>query len=90
MGKIHRMGDANNVGGAIDDIPQTTVFADNKLVAINGSQGSGDENGHDYHKWATANGSKDVFVNGIPVNFEGNADTCGDNRVAGSSDVFVN
>jgi len=44
---------------------------------------------HCYHCWQTANGSRNVFVENLPVNFEGNLDTCGHARIEGSPDVFV-
>jgi uncharacterized Zn-binding protein involved in type VI secretion len=37
----------------------------------------------------TANGSTTVFINGIPVNRRGDADSCGHPREQGSSNVFV-
>ena len=95
---IQRIGDPNSAGGgALDTTPQDgTVFANNKLVAVNGSQGAEDgnvnnrhNNVHAYHHWSTGNGSGVVFVNGIPVNFTDNMDTCGDSRAGGSGDVFV-
>lgn len=86
---IQRMGDANNAGGVIDSIPQSTVFADSLLVAVNGSQGTTDSNDHAYHTWSTANGDSVVFANSISVNFTDNVDTCGDIRVGGSTTVFV-
>jgi hypothetical protein len=91
MGKpIHRLTDKNSGGGAIDEILQKTVFANNLLVSVDGSKGTG--HGlppHSYHDWQTEQGSKTVFAENIPVNFQGNQDTCGDVRVEGSPDVFV-
>ena len=34
--KAHRMGDANTGGGTITTIPQSTVFANSKVLAVNG------------------------------------------------------
>ena len=91
MGKpIHRLTDKNSGGGAIDEILQKTVFANNLLISVDGSKGTG--HGlppHTYHDWQTQQGSKTVFAEFIPVNFQGNEDTCGDVRVEGSPDVFV-
>lgn len=44
---------------------------------------------HCYHCWFTNNGSRNVFAENRPVNFEGNLDTCGHARIEGSPDVFV-
>ncbi len=95
MSSIHRNGDANVAGGAITFIPQTTVFANNLLVAINGSFGTSDSscsggNIHCAGKWLTSNGSLTVFAEGIPINRQNDTDTCGHLRSVGSPDVFVN
>ena len=42
-----------------------------------------------YHVWTTNQGSRNVFAEFIPVNFEGNLDTCLHWRIDGSPDVFV-
>lgn len=92
---IQRKTDANSAGGTITvTIPNTTVFANNLLVSIDGSTGTPDSNAapgnpHDGGVWKTANGSGTVFVNNTPVNYTTNLDTCGDERQGGSSDVFV-
>ena len=88
--KAHRMGDANTGGGTITTIPQSTVFANSKVLAVNGSKGTGHGVGlHAYHAWDTANGSLTVKVGGIPVNRKGDTDTCGHDRTGGSSDVNI-
>lgn len=94
MPAIQRLTDANSAGGIINSIPQTTVFANNLRVSINGSIGSSHPPCptvpiHCQGNWTTANGSSRVYVAGIPVNFTGNADTCGHTRVGGSSNVFI-
>ena len=87
---IQRMGDANSGGGIIDSIPQGSVYANEKLVSIDGSKGTGHGVGiHAYHAWDTANGSSIVRINGTPVNGTTNADTCTHARVGGSSNVNV-
>ena len=88
--KAHRMGDANTGGGTITTIPQSTVFANSKVLAVNGSKGTGHGVGiHAENAWDTANGSSTVKCHGIPVNSEGDADTCAHTRTGGSSDVNI-
>ena len=88
--KAHRMGDANTGGGTITTIPQSTVFANSKVLAVNGSKGTGHGIGvHATNQWDTANGSSTVKCHGIPVNSEGDADTCTHTRTGGSGDVNI-
>ena len=88
--KAHRMGDANTGGGTITTIPQSTVFANSKVLAVNGSKGTGHGIGvHATNQWDTANGSSTVKVGGIPVNREDDTDTCGHDRTGGSGDVNI-
>ena len=91
MGKpAHRMGDANDGGGTITSIPQSTVKCNGKVLAVNGSKGTGHGVGiHAENAWDTANGSSTVKCHGIPVNSEGDADTCAHTRTGGSSDVNI-
>ena len=63
--KAHRMGDANTGGGTITTIPQSTVFANSKVLAVNGSKGTGHGVGiHAVNAWDTANGSSTVNAGG--------------------------
>ena len=88
--KAHRMGDANTGGGTITTIPQSTVFANSKVLAVNGSKGTGHGIGiHAVNAWDTAYGSSTVNAGGIPVNKEGDADTCSHTRTGGSGDVNI-
>ena len=90
--KAHRMSDANTGGGTITTIPQgnNKVYVNSKLLAVNGSKGTGHGVGiHATNAWDTANGSSTVKCNGIPVNREGDADTCTHTRTGGSSDVNI-
>lgn len=88
---IQRLTDSNSGGGSITNTDgNSTVFANNLLVSVDGSIGSG--HGKRKHKpgaWATAGGSGSVFAHGVPVNYTGNGDTCGHARVGGSGNVFV-
>ena len=89
--KAHRMGDANTGGGTITTIPQSTVFCNTSLLAVNGSKGTSHPTGppHSAGTWETANGSSTVNAGGIPVNKEGDADTCTHTRTGGSSNVNI-
>jgi len=88
--KAHRMGDINTGSGAITTIPQSTVFCNSKLLAVDGSKGTGHGIGvHATNQWDTANGSSTVKAGGIPVNRAGDADTCAHTRTGGSGDVNV-
>ena len=76
MPQVQRRSDKNDSDGIIDLIPQSTVFANNLEVAVDGSQGT-------FHfpwsyphfgsttkpyVWKTTAGSPTVFANNIPVN----------------------
>ena len=89
--KAHRMGDLNTGAGAITSIPQSKVFCNSKLLAVNGSKGTSHPVGvpHSAGVWETANGSSTVKVGGIPVNREFDADTCTHLRTGGSSNVKI-
>ena len=86
---VHRIGDPNTGGGVVTSSTQGSVYANNILIATDGSPVSG--HGIGIHAGPnTANGSSDVIAENIPVNSQGDADTCGHTRAAGSPDVFVN
>ena len=87
MAKVQRKTDANSGGGTITDTKtNTNVFANGLLISINGSTVSN----HGTHTGViTANGSTKVFIHGIGVNRTGDADSCGDTRSGGSTNVFV-
>jgi hypothetical protein len=84
--KLHRDTDSNDGGGILDLILQTWVFDEGLLVSVNGSLGTGHApSPHAYHEWETTGGSDFVTIDGIPVNIETQADTCGHVRENGSS-----
>lgn len=92
MPNAQRVGDSNSAGGAITGTPQGSVYINGVLASVNGSSVSPhppcpDSPAHCSAK--TSNGASTVFINGIPVNYAGNSDTCGHPRVAGSPDTFV-
>ena len=91
MAAAQRNGDANDGGGVINSIPQSTVFVNSKLVSVDGSIGTGHPVGvpHSAGTWKTANGSSSVNAGGIPVNRTGDNDTCLHSRVGGSGDVNI-
>jgi len=94
MAKVQRLNDADDGGGIINSIPQSTVFANGLLVAVNGSTGTTHppapiDPSHNAGVWSTTNGNTTVLISGIPVNTEGNTDTCGHVRVGGSSTVLI-
>ena len=94
MPPVQRLGDANTAGGTITAIPQAGVFANGRLVAVDGSRGSGHPPGpdppvHCASAWVTAGGSATVRIGGRPVNRQGDGDSCGHARAAGSPDVRV-
>ena len=90
----HRMSDCNTAGGCITSIPQSTVFANNLLVCVDGSIGTShppcDEPAiHCAGNWVTVSGGPTVFAENIPVNKTGYPDSCGHARAAGSPNVFL-
>ena len=89
MPAVHRQGDANDGGGVIDGVAQGTVYVNGQLASIDGSSVSGHGLGEHSNPF-TANGSATVFIGSIPVNRQGDADTCGDGRADGSPNVFAN
>jgi hypothetical protein len=95
MPGIQRFQDANSGGGIITFIPQTSVFANSKNVAVFGSRGTShppcDEPPiHCEGAWQTLiTIGTNVFAEGIPVNKTGDIDSCGHARVGGSTNVFV-
>lgn len=87
---VHRQGDPNSGGGVVNAPVQDFVFDQGKLVATDGSGVSAHAPFEPPHTApVTANGSSFVFINGVPVNFEGNADSCGHARAAGSDLIFI-
>lgn len=85
MPAIQRNGDANSAGGVGSS--SVNVKANGSSVLVNGSSVSPHPGPH--VGATTANGSSTVFVNGIPVNRTGDADSCLHPRAGGSSNVFA-
>lgn len=90
MPAAHRLGDANTGGGIIQTIPQSTVFTNNLLQAVDGSKGSGHgDPPHCSMCWETAMGASTVFCETIAATYKGLLDTCKHPRTGGSPDVFI-
>ena len=85
MPAIQKDGDANSAGGVGSS--SVNVKANGSSVLVNGSSVSPHPGPH--VGATTANGSSTVFVNGIPVNRTGDADSCLHPRAGGSSNVFA-
>ena len=90
MAAAQRKTDANTGGGTISSVPQSTVFANSKLLSVNGSSVTTHGTDPAVHSGATtANGSSTVFAGGTAVNRTGDADSCTHTRAGGSSDVNI-
>jgi uncharacterized Zn-binding protein involved in type VI secretion len=95
MGKsVQRVGDRNTAGGVIQN-GDNTVLINGRAVAIRGSAVSphpccghkGCPPTHCNAKTQTNNST--VLVNGVPLIFTDDKDTCGHARASGSPDVSV-
>ena len=90
MAAVQRKADANNGGGVISSTAQSTVYANDKLISVNGSTVTTHGTYPNVHVGVTtANGSSTVFAGGIAINRTGDVDSCTHTRTGGSSDVFV-
>lgn len=69
--------DDPNTGGGLAEVLQTFFFASQKITAVDGTPVTDHE---DHTNVKTANGSSFFHIDGKPVNFFGNADTCGHTR----------
>jgi uncharacterized Zn-binding protein involved in type VI secretion len=93
MPAVQRVGDQNSAGGVIlngDD----TVLVNGRAVAIRGSSVSPHvpcgRPGQNIHCSAKTQAStSNVLVNGIPLIFTDDVDTCGHARAGGSPNVTV-
>ena len=90
MAAVQRKTDANTGGGTISSTVQSTVFANSKLVSVNGSTVTTHGIYPNVHAGVTtANGSSTVFAGGIAINRTDDVDSCTHTRTGGSGDVFV-
>lgn len=92
MPNVQRQGDPNNAGGAITG-GIGSVRVNGKPVAVSGSTVAPHSpygKKHPPHGRATTTGgSSSVKAAGIPINVDGDSDTCGHVRTSGSSDVCI-
>jgi uncharacterized Zn-binding protein involved in type VI secretion len=89
MPAVHRLFDRNTAKAEIVKVIQKSVYVNNQLASVDGSPVKGHGPGR-HASPRTANGSRNVFIENIPVNKQGDPDTCGHPREKGSPDVFVN
>ena len=88
MPEIHTLTLTNTAGAAVTSTSVQTVFAAGEKVATNDDSVAG--NGIGVHAApVTKNGSSTVIAEGEPVNRKGDADSCGHERNAGVTNVFV-
>lgn len=83
MGNSHRLGDRNFAHGEIISTSVTNVYVNGKLKATDGDPVSPDlfcDRGNVHCAPVTANGSPNVYVNGLPASRGGDLDSCGDMR----------
>ena len=87
---VHRRNDPNSAGGVVNGPAQGFVFDQGREISVDGSGVSAHPPFVPPHVApVTANGSSFVFIGGIPVNFETNADSCGHLRAQGSDLIFI-
>lgn len=90
MPQCHRIDDANYAGGVVSSSLQSTVYANNILISVDGSPVTPHPPFISPHTGTvTANGSTTVFAENININRKGDADSCGHPRAEGSPNVFV-
>ena len=90
MAAVQRKADANTGGGTISSTAQSTVYANDKLISVNGSTVTTHGTYPNVHVGVTtANGSSTVFAGGIAINRTDDVDSCTHTRTGGSGDVFV-
>ena len=90
MAAAQRKTDANTGGGTISSVPHSTVFANSKLISVNGSSVTTHGTDPAVHSGTvTANGSSTVFAGGTAVNRTGDVDSCTHTRTGGSSNVNI-
>lgn len=88
MAIVQIVGDANTAGGRILGSVQGMVFINGRLVSVDGSPVSGHGRGI-HSNPVTSSGSHKVFINNIPVNRQGDPDTCGHVRATASTNIHI-
>ena len=90
MAAAQRNSDANTGGGTISSVLQSTVYANSKLLSVNGSSVTTHGVDPAVHSGATtANGSSTVKAGGLGINRTSDADSCGHTRAGGYDKVKV-
>jgi uncharacterized Zn-binding protein involved in type VI secretion len=83
---VQVVGDPDTGGGLVETPLQDFYFASQKLISVNGTPVTD----HDDHTGVvTANGSNFFNIKGIPLNFFGNADSCGHTRAGTQVPWFI-
>lgn len=88
MPEVHRHQDLNTADAPIVRVAQNSVYVNNRLLSVDGSDVKGHGPG-EHSGPVTANGSQTVFAEFIPVNDRGDPDSCGHPRAEGSPDVYT-
>lgn len=90
MPAAQRVGDANSAGGVITASAQGSVYVNGILVSVDGSGVSPHVPFIAPHiGTVTSSGSSTVKAEGIAINRDGDADSCGHPRVGGSGNVNI-
>lgn len=100
MPTVQVIGDANNAGGIITQVPSVAgIFAGDIAVAVEGSRGTGHppcegdidppDRIHCNLRWITLSSRRDVTAGDIAIIVAGDSDSCGHVRVGGSSNIFI-
>ena len=85
-GNVQVQGDPDTGGGLVETPLQNFFKASAILISVNGSPVTD----HDDHTGVvTANGSSFYNISGIPINFFGNADSCGHTRAGNQVPWFI-
>jgi uncharacterized Zn-binding protein involved in type VI secretion len=87
-GSVNRIGDLNTGGGAVLFAKAVTVVSGGAPVATTGDFVSG--HGDPPHSSpVTGPGSPTVLAQGVPINRQGDFDTCGHSRATGNPTVLI-
>lgn len=84
---IQVVDDPNTGDGLVETPPQDFYKASGKLISVDTTPVT--DHPPDHTGVKTANGSSFFHINGKPVNFKTNADTCGHTRNGNQVDWFI-
>ncbi len=89
MPGVVRDGDTNTAGGKVQS-RVSNVLVNGRRICVNGTDVSPHTNMKPPHTSAkTAGGLRNVIANNIPINVNGNRDTCDHPRNSSSTDVIA-